>query len=222
MRSSCIVTLTIALALTGCGHKKHVRLNPPHPIDGRIGETEDGIASWYGHPYHGRPAADGEIYDMEKMVAAHRTLPFHTWVRVYNLDNNKTTEVEIIDRGPFIDGRIIDLSHAAAQAVAMIGPGTARVRIEVIAAPPAAVTAAIARFAVQVGAFREKKTAERVRSEMAGRYGSAKLVPRAGNPAVWRVLVGDESSEEGANALAGQIRKEGGERTAAFVVRLDS
>jgi rare lipoprotein A len=222
MRSSCIVTLTIALALTGCAHKKHVRLTAPHPIDGRIGQTEDGIASWYGHPYHGRPAADGEIYDMEKMVAAHRTLPFHTWVRVYNLDNNKTTEVEIIDRGPFIDGRIIDLSHAAAQVVAMIGPGTARVRIEVIAAPPAAVTGAGARFAVQVGAFREKKTAEKVRSEMAGRYGSAKLVPRAGSPAVWRVLVGDESSEEGANALAGQIRKQGGERTAAFVVRLDS
>ena len=72
---------------------------------------------------------------MEKLVAAHRTLPFHTWVRVHNLDNSKTVEVEIIDRGPFIDGRIIDLSHRAAQEVALIGPGTARVRIEIIEPP---------------------------------------------------------------------------------------
>jgi rare lipoprotein A len=164
---------------------------------------------------------------MEKMVAAHRTLPFHTWVRVYNLDNSMTTEVEIIDRGPFIDGRIIDLSHRAAQAVAMIGPGTARVRIQIIGTPPATAAAVAtvdtdARYAVQVGAFRDKKTAERVKEEMAGRYGSAKLVPRPGNPMVWRVLVGAESSEDGAGGLADKIRKEGGDRTSAFVVRLDS
>jgi len=200
---------------------------PPHPIEPRIGQTEEGIASWYGHPYHGRQAADGEIYDMEKMVAAHRTLPFHTWVRVYNLDNQKTVEVEIIDRGPFIDGRIIDLSHAAAQAVALIGPGTARVRIQIIAAPQTAVptiaaAVPVARFAVQVGAFRDRKTAERVKDEMAGRYGTAKLVPRPGSPAVWRVLVGNESSEDGAGGLADRIRKDGGEKISAFVVRLDS
>jgi rare lipoprotein A (peptidoglycan hydrolase) len=102
-RWTAFVALALAaFAAAGCAHK--------HP-----GYTETGIASWYGHPYHGRPAADGEIYDMETMVAAHRTLPLNTWVRVYDLDNNKTVEVRIVDRGPFVDGRIIDLSHAAAR-----------------------------------------------------------------------------------------------------------
>ena len=83
----------------------------------------------YGHPYHGRAARpDSEIYDMETLVAAHRTLPFQTQVRVRNLSNEKTVDVRIIDRGPFVQGRIIDLSHAAAQAIDLIGPGTGRSR----------------------------------------------------------------------------------------------
>src|SRR5690349_2699018 len=76
-----ITALAVLIGFTGCGRKKHVRVSPPR-VQPRIGDTEEGIASWYGHPYHGRQAADGEIYDMEKLVAAHRTLPFHTWVRV--------------------------------------------------------------------------------------------------------------------------------------------
>jgi peptidoglycan lytic transglycosylase len=225
MRSSLVslgvVSLVVALALTGCGRKKHVRLAPPPvPIEPRVGQTEEGIASWYGHPYHGRQAADGEIYDMEKLVAAHRTLPFHTWVRVHNLDNDKAVDVEIIDRGPFIDGRIIDLSHAAAQAVALIGPGTAKVRIRIIEAPANA-AAVPGHYAVQVGAFRDRDAAERLREEMSARYGAATLVMRSGNPAMWRVLVGDEPSEEGAGTLAERIRNEGAEKASAFVVRLD-
>src|SRR5437016_11744294 len=117
MKQSVSVAVSAWLFLSGCGGKKRVPA-----AAARLGSTEDGIASWYGHPYHGRAAANGEIYDMEKMTAAHRTLPFNTWVRVYDLDNNRTTEVRIIDRGPFIGGRIIDLSHAAARDLAMIGP----------------------------------------------------------------------------------------------------
>jgi rare lipoprotein A len=238
MRSSLVVPLLISLAivasLTGCGRKRHVRSAPPPPaaqprIEPRIGETEDGIASWYGHPYHGRQAADGEIYDMEKLVAAHRTLPFHTWVRVHNLDNDTSVDVEIIDRGPFIDGRIIDLSHAAAQVVNMIGPGTAKVRIQIIEPPATAATPPVparpvsmpGHYAVQVGAYRDRFAAERLQDEMSSHYGAARLVLREGNPAVWRVLVGDEPSEEGAAALAERIRTEGGERISAFVVRMD-
>ena len=93
------------------------------------------MASWYGHPYHGRRAADGEIYDMETLVAAHRTLPFQTMVRVRLLTNDKTVDVRIIDRGPFIQGRVIDLSHAAAQAIGLIGPGVGQVEITILAAP---------------------------------------------------------------------------------------
>ncbi len=155
---------------------------------------------------------------MEKMVAAHRTLPFDTWVRVENLNNGKDVEVRIIDRGPFLANRIIDLSHAAARAIDMIGPGTAPVRIEVIRAP-ASVAPGV--FAVQVGAFRDPKTAESVRSRMESLYGTARLVLREGTPPLWRVLVGSEATEGGADALATRIRQESGEKN-AFVLRLDS
>jgi rare lipoprotein A len=218
------VLVVAAVALAGCGHKKRARVTPlPRPAHSpvmvRPGDTEEGVASWYGYPYHGRAAANGEIYDMEKMTAAHRTLPFNTWVRVSDLDNSRTTEVRITDRGPFVSGRIIDLSHAAARQLAMIGPGVARVRIEIISAPP---NAAPGLFAVQVGAFRDRANAERLRSQMESRYGSARLLQRAENPALWRVLVGAETSEDGANRLAERIRQDSVEKTPAFVVRIDS
>jgi len=223
MRRALAVVLAVA-ALAGCAHKKHARRVPPPPSPAApaavpaVGYSETGLASWYGHPYHGRAAANGEIYDMEKLTAAHRTLPFNTWVRVENLTNNKTVEVRIIDRGPFVDGRIIDLSHAAARQIELIGPGTATVRMEVVRTPEAV---APGLFAVQVGAFRDRANAERVRAEMASRYGSARLVERPENPGVWRVMVGSEDTQQGADALAVRIRQETGERN-AFVVRLDS
>ena len=99
------------------------------------GDTETGVASWYGVPYHGQRAASGEIYDMEQLTAAHRTLPFQTVVEVTNLDNGKRVTVRVNDRGPFVKGRILDLSHAAAQKIGMIGPGTARVRLKVVQPP---------------------------------------------------------------------------------------
>ena len=178
--------------------------------------TETGVASWYGHPYHGRASASGEIYDMEKLTAAHRTLPFHTWVRVES-GNGKAVEVRINDRGPFVGDRIIDLSRAAARAIDMIGPGTAAVRIEVIRAP---VGQENPRFTVQAGAFRERDNAERVRREMESRYGSARLVLREGDPPMWRVLVGPGMDMEAAGALAGRIRAGGGATRSAFVVPL--
>ena len=117
----------------GCRRKKKISLPPPKPA--RVGESEVGIASWYGHPYHGRRTSNGEVYDMNKMTAAHLRLPFNTWVRVRNLRNRRTVDVRITDRGPFIKGRIIDLSRAAAKQIRMIGPGTAKVWVKVIATP---------------------------------------------------------------------------------------
>jgi rare lipoprotein A len=217
-----LALLLAAVVFSGCAHKKkkHVRATPPPaPMTSvKPGYTETGRASWYGHPYHGRQAADGEIYDMETLVAAHRTLPFDTWVRVYDLDNNKTVEVRIIDRGPFVDGRIIDLSHAAANVIAMVGPGTANVRLEVIAVP-AGVAPAV--YVVQVGAFQSRATAERIQAQMAGRFGQTRVMERRENPGVWRVLVGNEPSLDAANALRERIERETGERK-AFAVRLDS
>lgn len=224
-----LVALAVCLALCGCGGRKRVRL----PTAARLGSTEIGVASWYGYPYHGRRAANGEIYDMEKMTAAHRTLPFGTWIRVKNLENNQTIDVRIIDRGPFVKGRFLDLSRAAAASIAMIGPGTAKVKITVIAAPalveiatptpPPPALVAPGQFAVQVGAFSDRNNAERIRSSMERLYGSARIVMRDGRPALWRVLVGSEATPEDAEALAVRIRSSGEIRAdAAFVVRIDS
>jgi rare lipoprotein A len=221
------VAIAAALLLSGCGGKKRVSL----PTAARLGATETGVASWYGRPYHGRRAANGEIYDMEKMTAAHRTLPFGTWLRVTNLSNGKTVDVRITDRGPFIRGRIIDLSHAAAVSVAMVGPGTAKVKLTVIAPPrldvkelppPALPQIASGEFAVQVGSYADRRNAERVRAEMERSYGSAKVVLHDGAPPQWRVLVGREANEEAAGQLADRIRGDReGKLPDAFVVRLD-
>lgn len=154
---------------------------------------------------------------METMVAAHRTLPFQTFVRVRNLTNNKTVEVRIIDRGPFVQGRIIDLSHAAAKEIDLIGPGFAQVEITIIGTPAVPEPAL---FAVQIGAFREKANADRAEQNMIAAYGAAKAVLRVGDPPVWRILAGRENSQDAAEALAKRIRAEQREPQ-AFVVRLD-
>jgi rare lipoprotein A len=156
---------------------------------------------------------------MEQMTAAHRTLPFGTTVRVHDLDNEKSVDVRINDRGPFVDGRIIDLSHAAARVVEMIGPGTARVRLEILTAPAAV---GQPHFGVQVGAFRNRENADRLRRAMEAKYGRARLVQRADTPGWWHVVVGMESTQDGASALADRIRGEDSSVTSALVVRLDS
>ena len=227
MRKAMPAAIAITVLLSGCHHKKAAQAPPPVPLasassppPGATPESgETGLASWYGHPYHGRASASGEIYDMERMTAAHRTLPFGTMVRVHDLDSRQTVDVRINDRGPFVDGRIIDLSHAAARAIEMLGPGTARVRLEILSGPTATLQA---HFAVQVGAFRNKENAERLRRAMQAKYGRARLVERADTPGFWHVLVGMEPTEDGASALADRIRGEESAVTSAFVVRLDS
>ena len=206
------VVLLVALGTSSCGRKKYRTAKPP-----RVGSTETGVASWYGHPYHGRQAANGEIYDMEKLTAAHRTLPFETWVRVHNLTNDKTIDVRIQDRGPFVDNRIIDLSRAAAREIDLIGPGTAKVKLTVISAPTIPDKVPVV-FAVQVGAFRDRENAERMRVRME-QFGPARLVARPGDPVIWRVLVGAQRDVAGAEALAAGIRSSG---VTGLVIRLDT
>lgn len=98
--------------------------------------SQSGIASWYGAPYHGQRSASGEIYDQEKLTAAHPTLPFGTRVRVRRLDRDVSVVVRINDRGPFVQSRIIDLSHAAAARLGMTGDGVASVTLELVDTPP--------------------------------------------------------------------------------------
>jgi rare lipoprotein A len=223
MRQTLLTAVVLGMALFGCGEKKKVRAAPPpapSPARGGVPAAfieEIGIASWYGHPYHGRASASGEIYDMEQMTAAHRTLPFGAQIRVHNLTNEKTVEVRINDRGPFIDGRIIDLSRAAARSIDMLGPGIARVRLEMISAPAAV---APGSFGVQVGAFKVRENAEKLKLEMEAEYGSCRMVLRAGDPPLWRVLVGREPTIDGANALAQRLRQQ--KMAQAFVVRIDA
>jgi rare lipoprotein A len=212
-RAIAVSALTLAgLALAACAKKHHTAAAPAPP---RIRNRETGLASWYGHPYHGRPAANGEIYDMEALTAAHRTLPFGTWVRVVNLTNDKTVDVRIIDRGPFVENRIIDLSHAAAVAIALIGPGVARVRLDILSVPTAS---GENWYGVQAGAFLDPDRAQSLRASLERDFGPAHLVQRPDSPALWRVVVGRVPSEEAATALAQRVQQEFG---TAFVVRLD-
>ena len=119
--------------MSACAHqaREPSRVLPVDPTSPDDGEME-GLASWYGRPHHGRRVASGEIYNMHRLTAAHRTLPFHTVVRVQNKRNGREVDVRINDRGPFVKGRIIDLSYAAAKALDMLRPGTAPVRLKIV------------------------------------------------------------------------------------------
>ncbi len=204
---------------TGCARKKKPVIGavPSAPSSApRIGTVEEGVASWYGDPYHGRAAANGEIYDMERLTAAHRTLPFGTWVRVDNLTNGKDVTVRINDRGPFVDQRIIDLSRAAARKIEMLGPGTARVRLTVTARPADAPRDDFYR--VQVGVFRDRARAEEMTAKAGSRFGGSEIVREASRP-LYIVVVGPRLSLDDANALAKRVRNEFGP---AVVIRSES
>lgn len=103
-----------------------------YPFVANVGDKFDGIASWYGPDFHAKKTSNGEIYNMYAMTAAHKTLPMNTVVRVDNLDNGRSTIVRINDRGPFVTGRIIDLSNKAAHEIDMVRKGTARVKVTVL------------------------------------------------------------------------------------------
>lgn len=141
------------------------------------------MASWYGHPFHGRQTASGETYDMYAATAAHPSLPFGTVIRVENLDNGRSTELRVNDRGPFVGRRILDVSRAGAEALGMVGPGTARVRIIVREAPPQPADC----WNVQVGSYRELANAESMRRRLEQEGYSVRL---AAGGEMTRVLAG--------------------------------
>ena len=178
---------------------------------------EEGYASWYGVPFHGRRASNGEIYDMHKFTAAHRTLPFNTVVRVTNINNGRTAVVRINDRGPFVENRIIDLSFAAARELDAIGPGVVPVRLEILSP---GIDPSSGYFAVQVGAFRDPQNAERLRYRLSFSYAPV-LIQRFDSPDGWyyRVWVGRLSGAEAARRFAEQLQIREG--FTPFVVRLD-
>ncbi len=160
-----------------------------YPLASAQEYVEKGKASWYGKKFHGRKTSNGEIYNMYAMTAAHKTLPMNTWVRVENLENGRQITVRVNDRGPFVAGRIIDLSYTGAKKIGMVGPGTARVRVTALGQAtsyskkdntPVAfkpVDYWKGNFTVQVGAFKVKTNAEKYRDKLSRKYINSHIVP---------------------------------------------
>jgi rare lipoprotein A len=232
------VVFLAALVVSGCGGRRVVarspvstspapapetsagEAKPPSAADANTehpGEVfEEGNASWYGAPFHGRRASNGEVYDMNKMTAAHRTLPFGTVVRVKNMTNGKTATVRITDRGPFVGNRIIDLSFAAAKEIESVGPGVVPVQLEILSA----IDPSAGFFCVQIGAFRDRTNAERMRTRLSASYSPIHIVeyPTDGGP-FYRVRVGKVSGEQAAQQLGEQLR--GQEGVTPLIFRMD-
>ena len=141
-----------------------------------VGYAQAGEASWYGKKFHGRKTSNGDVYDMYGMTAAHKTLPLPTYLQVRNLDNGREVVVRVNDRGPFLGGRILDLSYMAAQKLGVVATGTAQVRIEVIDGPVSAkapvqsvaLDSPEAVFFLQAGSFRLATNAHRLKADLAG------------------------------------------------------
>jgi rare lipoprotein A len=179
--------------------------------------TETGTASWYGPPYHNRRGSNGEVYNMHAMTAAHRTLPLGSIVRVTNIKTGHSALVRITDRGPFIPGRVLDLSLAAARKLDVYQPGIAAVKVEVMQAP--APLDSGGKWAVQIGSFPEEDVATELADHLTRRYHSAKVLRFASPAGGWwiRVRVLDDDHDRAQQLAAETTTREG----AVFLVRLD-
>lgn len=180
-------------------------------------QVETGIASWYGAPYHNRRGSNGEVYDMNAMTAAHRTLPLGSIVRVTNLESQKSAVVRITDRGPFIEGRIIDLSQAAAKHIGLVQKGTGRVRVEVLKTPQPIESGG--RWAVQLGGFERENRAREIADHLTRRYHSARVLTFSSPTGAWwvRVRVKNDLRARAEEITRETKTTEGG----VFLVRLD-
>jgi rare lipoprotein A len=191
------------------------------PLRSAEGYVEEGTASWYGGEFHGRKTSNGEIYDMHTPTAAHKTLPMNVYVRVTNLANGRQGVVRINDRGPFVSGRVIDLSYAAAQQLGVVGPGTAPVRIEALGygelgpsgdviayRPPASYE--VGPFCIQVGAFTVEQNARRLADELRLVYGETSVVEGwVGSTRYHRVRVGSYPTMSQAVTAVGEFAARG-------------
>ena len=187
------------------------------PLDTKPIFVETGIASWYGAPYHNRAGSDGKLYNMNAMTAAHRTLPLGSIVRVTNIKTGHSAIVRITDRGPFIEGRIIDLSHAAANQIDVVRAGIAQVRVEVLKAPLPLDSGG--RWAVQIGGFDVEESASKVAGQITRRYHTARVLSFNSPVGDWWVRVRVLNDDRGrAQEIARDMHTDQG---AVFLVRLD-
>jgi len=179
--------------------------------------VETGTASWYGPPYHNRRGSNGQLYNMHALTAAHRTLPLGTVARVTNIATGHSTLVRITDRGPFIEGRIVDLSLAAAKKIDVVGPGLAKVKLEVLQTPASLQQGG--RWAVQIGAFEDETGAAKLQSRLERRYHTAKVLKFSSPIGDWWVRVRVLKDDRGrAEEVAHDTHTDEG---AIFLFRLD-
>ena len=190
---------------------------PTIPADAHPLVTETGLASWYGPPYHNRRGSNGEVYNMHAMTAAHRTFPLGSIARVTNMKTGHVALVRITDRGPFIPGRILDLSLAAARKLDVVQPGVAEVKVELMQS--SAPVEAGGKWAVQIGGFPDEKEATKLADHLTRRYHTAKVLRFASPAGDWwiRVRVLDDDHERAQKLAAETTTPEG----AVFLVRLD-
>ena len=187
------------------------------PADAKPMLVETGLASWYGAPYHNRRASNGEVYNMHAMTAAHRTLPLGSIVRVTNMKTGHSALVRITDRGPFVEGRVLDLSQAAAKKLDVWQAGVAMVRLEVLSAPSS--LEAGGKWAVQIGAFEKEGPADKLADHLSRRYHTAKVLCFSSPVGDWwvRVRVLDDDRKR-AEEVARDVQAPHG---SIFLVRLD-
>jgi len=199
--------------LSACGHK-NVQVKAPQAVPLSSRELE-GLATYYAEPYHGRKTASGEIFDTYKdLTAAHRTLPFNTVVRVTNKANGREVDVRINDRGPFVDGRVIDLSVRAAREIDLVRAGVVPVRLTVL---KLAEVTKPAGFAVQVAAFENRRAAEDLKDLLDKKYSAVSIQTFTEEKTFYRVRIG-EPNLESANKTASELRKQ---EFKPFIVRLN-
>ncbi|HUS19992.1 MAG TPA: septal ring lytic transglycosylase RlpA family protein [Terriglobales bacterium] len=178
--------------------------------------VETGVASWYGPPYHNRKAANGEVFDMHQLTAAHKTLPLGSVIRVTNLNNGQAALMRVTDRGPFIGDRVLDLSMGAAKEIGVYRSGLAKVKIEVLDSPKP--LDAGGRWCVQIGAFTDSDEASKLKSKLMRKYKTAKVIQFTGPTGDWVRIrpINDDRSRAFEVARETKVN-EGG----VFLVRLD-
>ena len=178
--------------------------------------TETGVASWYGPPYNKRRGANGQIYDQDAMTAAHRTLPLNSLIRVTNVRTGEQAVLHVTDRGPFVPGRVLDLSMASAKALGLYMAGTGTVRIDVFAVPAPIETGG--RWCVQIGAFKDEDEADKLRSHLSHKYQTANVIEFTGPTGHWVRIRPYRDDKDRAVEIAKDLKPSEGE---AYLVRLD-
>ncbi len=180
------------------------------PVPPRIKRVEVGLASWYGEKFHGRRTASGKVYDMYQLTAAHKTLPLGTSVIVTHVNNGKSVEVTVNDRGPFVRGRIIDLSYAAAQALEMVEQGVAKVRVEVLDTRPISTPSPEGPFTIQVGSFISQSNAISLMEELQRAYKDVYITElKTPENTYYRVRLGTFKTRDEAYRFATRLAQDG-------------